>query len=281
MPLDQYESGARTVADFLEKERSLFFPNLRLLDANDIFLASFPRSGNDWVRTMLADVLEQLAGMKTGPRLPVDISVVTPGIYSDDIAESYKYRPHLLAGVGPAYLIVKTHHLVRAPDNKVILLYRRPADVFVSYYHFRSTFGHRWTKDGPDHFAEQILPAWTGYMRHFVDRAAAAPDRMVVLGYEDFHARPVQSLARIAEFAGLAPPDAVLQRAVANHAFDNRRAVEDEYRRTQLPPGATLPELARRGEIGEGARTFSPDMLARIEAETGELYRAAGELARR
>lgn len=281
MPLDQYESGARTVADFLEKERSLFFPNLRLLDADDVFLASFPRSGNDWVRTLLADVLEQLAGLETGPRLPVDISLVTPGIYSDDLTESYKYKPDLLAGNGPDYLIVKTHHLLRAPDNKVILLFRRPADVFVSYYHFRSTFGHRWTKDGPDHFAEQILPAWTGYMQHYIDRAATAPERMVVLAYEDFHARPVESLRRIADFVELDAEDEVLARAVAHHAFDNRRAVEDEYRRTQLPPGAKLPELARRGEVGEGARTFTPETLAKIEAETGSLYAAACDLARR
>lgn len=281
MPLDQYESGARTVADFLEKDRSLFFPNLRLLDADDVFLASFPRSGNDWVRTLLADVLEQLAGLATGPRLPVDISVVTPGIYSDDIAASYKYKPDLLAGKGPDYLVVKTHHLVRAPDNKVVLLFRRPADVFVSYYHFRRTFGHRWTHDGPDHFAAQILPAWTGYMAHFLDRAAAAPERMLVLSYEDFHARPVAALARVAGFVGLDAPAAVLERAVAHHAFDNRRAVEDEYRRTQLPPGATLPALARRGEVGEGERTLSPDTLARIEAETGALYRTACELVRR
>lgn len=279
MPLDQYESGARTVADFLEKERNLFFPNLRLLDGDDVFLASFPRSGNDWLRTLVADVLESQAGLATAPQLPVDISVVTPGIYSDDISQSYKYRPALLNRRGPGFLVVKTHHLVRAPDNKVVLLFRQPADVFVSYYHFRSTVGHRWTHDGPDHFARRILPAWTGYMRHFLDRAAAAPARLLAVSYEALHAAPAAELDRVLRFIGLAAPAAAVAAAVAHHGFANRRAVEDDYRRTMLAPGERLPALARRGEIGEGARTLSAETLALIEAEAAALYRAAAGLA--
>jgi hypothetical protein len=185
----------------------------------------------------------------------------------------------VLRGGGPGFLVVKTHHLVRAPANRVVLLFRQPADVFVSFYHFRRTFGQYMTREGLDRFAEQILPAWCGYMRHFLDRVEARPERALPVAYERLHAAPEAQLGRMLRFLGLAARPAEVAAAVANHCFVNRRRVEAEWRRAQLPSDAKVPVLARRGEIGEGASALAPTTLALIEAEAMPLYRRALALA--
>ena len=89
-----------------------------------MFLVSYPRSGNTWVRFLLANLL------KEGSEVEIDFHNVhryVPEINrNNDIIKSL---------VPPR--VIKSHALYQQSFPKVIYLVRDGRDVYVSYYYYR------------------------------------------------------------------------------------------------------------------------------------------------
>jgi len=143
-----------------------------------VFISSFPRSGNTWIRYLLADVFLQIRGVKTTTELPVHPDKIVPDFYCNWIARRDGSVP------SPAVL-VKTHETflqmqerfggaLPPPDAgqgaaappfrgcKHVYLYRSPEDALVSLYHYHdhhesSRFK---TAAGIDAFCRSNLPLW-------------------------------------------------------------------------------------------------------------------------
>lgn len=101
----------------------MYQTNKKKFNNNDIFLASFPRSGNTWMRLLLSDLILQTQGFSTGTG-----GNIIPDVYRVDIEEwNRDSRINQLP-----FRIIKTHELLQEEYSKIIYSFRKPADSLCS-----------------------------------------------------------------------------------------------------------------------------------------------------
>jgi hypothetical protein len=185
---------------------------------DDTFIVSFPKSGNTWMRFLIANLLH--------PEEPANF-----GNIDRLIPESEGLTRNQLARV-PRPRIMKSHEYFDARFPKVIYIVRDPRDVAVSQFHF---FRKR-RRIGDDYSIEQFVTrfvagetsdygSWGDNVASWLVTRQNSPD-FLLLRYEDVVARTGAELTRVASFLGLrATPDLVAQ-TVERCSADRMRKAE-------------------------------------------------------
>lgn len=245
------------------------------------WLASYPKSGNTWLRALLTNYLRPAAK-------PASInSLVGKGIASDrEHFENYMgldssdmphgavewYRPRfqeVLADALPSPLFIKTHdawrHVEQGGDMRslhstaaasgAVYLVRNPLDVAVSYaHHHRSGIDDAVQRMNDPAAAEangvsillmQRLGTWSGNVASWVDQAELP---VHVVRYEDMLTDPVAAFTAIVRFAGLPWNDEQLALSVENAAFEQLSAQEKRFGFAEKhPPALSFFRAGRAG----------------------------------
>lgn len=156
---------------------------------DDTFLVSYPRSGNTWMRYLLANVLNPWNEWHIK-----NINEVVPDIYQVDIS-SYP-RPR----------IIKSHEPYSGNYPRVIYIYRDGRDVAVSYYDLsRTAFGYTGSFN---EFLLQILRggkevgfgSWQDHVTGWLN--AAQNGNVLCVKYEDLCDNTTDILEKIGCFMG-------------------------------------------------------------------------------
>ena len=223
-----------------------------------IWLASYPKSGNTWLRVFLANY-------RAGGEVPVNINMLRETGYSDsraalyerasattldqlDEARLHRLRPHVhrfLAGLGDEPTLVKTHNAIIRLDGVATItpevttgaihMVRDPRDVAVSVsHHFDLSVDdavdmlcrndYRLATVGRNVFS--FLGGWRRHMASWVDAPGLNTH---VARYEDMLAKPRPTFAAVARYLGLEPDRGRLKRAIGFSAFDQVRSQEDGH----------------------------------------------------
>ncbi|MEQ9642626.1 MAG: sulfotransferase domain-containing protein [Alphaproteobacteria bacterium] len=249
--------------------------NQALLRREDVLLASYPRSGNDWLRLMLADVMLQRAGADfPGGEPALHISAVVPGIYRNDLARTYRHAATVPA-IDLPFLVVKTHEPFADLTERTICLVRRPADALASHFRFQAEHGDGATRDGVEAFCQGQAAAWASFVDGYL---ALPPGRALFVTFEAMVADTGKALARVLDFLGIAATAAETAAAIERQRIDRRRDWERRHRAVD-PRLAALPTLVNEGKVGAGAAALAPETLAEIEAVAGAVYERAAARA--
>ena len=88
---------------------------------NDIFLVSYPKSGNTWLRFLIGNVLFEDFNFK-------NMEELIPDIYVNNNSKLKKFT---------SPRILKSHEYFDPRYSKVIYIVRDPRSVFVSYFEYR------------------------------------------------------------------------------------------------------------------------------------------------
>lgn len=213
--------------------------------ASIIWVASFPRSGNTWVRFLLADLLYGAA--VTSAEVERRIPDIGRGVAAE----------HLY---GRRRTLIKTHwkyHAglpLREDTVGVIYIVRNPLDVMVSALNYARLQG----RDFPGNTANEALGEATNlWIADYVARGStrmwsklgygswednldswtsrAVPFPRIVVRYEDLRAESEAALARICRFLGLSPETKRIAEAVERCSFASMRAMEEHEMSEQLP----------------------------------------------
>lgn len=156
-----------------------------------LWLASYPRSGNTFLRTVLAQCFGLRSGSLYGQDLGNDPAV-------EAMAGHIEQGPDGRIRFGEQQLhIVKTHHLPMDTGPAIYVL-RDGREAVVSLYHFLGQ-----TRSLPDIVeGKTLFGTWADHVRSW------APEKRpntLFLRYEDLvHALP-QTIDRVAEFIGVTP----------------------------------------------------------------------------
>jgi hypothetical protein len=216
--------------------------NHRDLRPGDRLLASYPKSGNTWLRFMLAQLWcgRTVGWDELGDVIPMVDRTATATTTFDDGAR-----------------LVKTHdrclRRYRVPDRRVVYVVRDGRDVAVSYYHHQLREGT--TSGGFGSWLPRFLDGrvdrfgtWAGHVGSWLDAPSGDLVRHVVR-YEDLLADPVEGLGAVAEFLDLGVERPVLERVVADQAADRLRAREagSAYLARRSVGGGTFVRSARAG----------------------------------
>src|ERR1700722_924134 len=222
-----------------------------------VFVSSFPRSGNTWMRFLLADILLQMHGVETTTELPVDPDDLIPEFRCDSIVNRLARCPQWAAE--PPMAFIKTHvsfsrleeissRNIRQPskgqsegsgplrDWRVLYLYRSPEDALVSFYHLClgdvSLRGR--TAHGLDAFCQSAVARWVeNISSHF--RAADDGFPVYFVSYEQLLEKPAIVLGNALRWLGLPDDIQMVERAVSNMQFEKLQAMERQRNKTGRP----------------------------------------------
>ena len=235
-----------------------------------VWLASYPKSGNTWLRAVLTDYLsaaaeqpginDLIAAAHASSRhwfeehMGLDAAHLTAG----ELSRFRRRFQGLLAGVLPSPTFIKTHgafsgdergeSLLAHGANGAIYLLRNPLDVAVSYSHQlmcsasqavgqmcdpQAKEGHR--KRGATTNLPERLTTWSGHVLSWVHQSRLP---VHVARYEDLLAAPLAGFGAIIRFAGLAWDEARLQQSVENTQFERLREQEERSPFREKNPAA-------------------------------------------
>jgi hypothetical protein len=256
-----------------------------------VWLASYPKSGNTWLRAFLHNYLTQTESPHDINRLhELTLGESDSGHFRRHdprasrrytLAEVQRLRPLVhrdFMAAGPTLVFVKTHNasLVVAGVPTVtpevtagaIYIVRDPRDVAVSYARhldrsIDATIALMATRDlmvgGDDAHVQEIIGSWSVHV-HFWTRNPNP--RLLVLRYEDLLADPARWFGDVIRFLGEDPPPERLARAVAFSSFDVLRAQEISRGFVERP--GTARAFFRAGEAGQWRAILSPEQAAAI-----------------
>lgn len=264
-----------------------------------LWLASYPKSGNTWVRIFL----ENLFRNTTEPAPINELNVVSlsdsgPGSYEDlagrplaELSEEdiLALRPVLqrrFAG-GAETAIVKTHNRIGMHMDRPVIsleytmgaLYvvRNVFDVTVSLAnHFGSSIDDavmmacspetrtRTTKAA----VVQYLGSWSGHYRSWTGVPGFEP---LVLRYEDLRARPFKEFSRVVKFLNLPSPADRIKRAIR---FSNFEEVSRQEKSTGFRERVRADQtFFREGRVGGWRRHLTEDHVRTLVDAHGDVLR--------
>jgi len=258
-----------------------------------VWLASYPKCGNTWVRFMLS------AAVFGVPERSSEVPARIPDIHQRDRWSESEETGNIAA----PYRFIKTHfkltdaHPLLDETSRAIHIIRDPRDVIHSALNYRALTGQgqrTWTQRG---YTRSFIRAGGDKHWHKVgfgswaDNAASwrATDRFPVLGvrYEDLKAEPAAQLERMMSFLEI-PIDAQrLGDAVEASRFESMRAMEvREKKATQSGEnGMFIGDKAaarkgllfvNKGRSGQSLDSIGKGLDARLTMRMGDAMRAYG-----
>jgi Sulfotransferase domain len=256
-----------------------------------IWLASYPKSGNTWVRAFLHNLLRdppegydinRISDFTIGD---ADVPWYTPfigrppGDWSREEVARVRPRAHeAMTRAYPDSVFVKTHNALVADQfgplipleltAGAIYVVRNPLDVAVSYGHHLG----RSIDDIVDLLNSsdtgnpnttitvyQILRSWSEHVQSWTGRPHPA---LHVVRYEDLLEKPEPSFAALARFLGLKPPAHRLRRAVEHASFRElqRREAAGGFKERS----SVAERFFREGRSGQWREALTPAQVKRI-----------------
>lgn len=259
------------------------------------WLASYPKSGNTWMRILLTNYLRNgdspadINSLDGGPiasaRGVFDDAV---GIEASDLTqdEIERYRPFVyeqLSEQAKEPLFLKVHDaftytpygyplLSKSATAGVLYLVRNPLDVAVSFAHHSArpveTMVARMGEpdfcfvDNPKRLHNQLrqrLLTWSGHVTSWLDE----PDlRTRVVRYEDLKADTVGQFTEVVRFCGLEEDGDRIARAVEFSSFQQVQQQEQAQGFGEKMPLAE--SFFRRGVVGSWREALSPDLMDKL-----------------
>lgn len=233
--------------------------------ARDVFLVSYPRSGNTWLRAVIAHIL-----CGEAPRSLRELDYVVPDIH-------YAVPINLVRKM-PGY-VVKSHESLRdwsasSKYKRVIYLVRDPRDAILSFHGYvKNTSGYEGKIDefAKDVCAGRIFPcSWQEHVESWTYPSTQTADLdMLVLRYEDLNASPRKHFRQIADFLRVEASESFIAHVVALSSADEMRKRELVGNRPTIHSSAPFfIGDARPGQwIGQVEQAIA-DMIASFAGRT-------------
>ena len=214
------------------------------LKPQDIFQASYPRSGSTWLRFILFQILQ---GEEAGF-----------GKIDKCIPEIHQHRgvPPILPAGGR---LIKTHEQYRKEYTRSVLLVRDVRDVILSSHARAVELGLApLVSNGDfDSFMLSMLEgralqmgSWQEHTRTWLDSPLAKNGNLLVVRYEDLRNKPERALGQLLEFLGVTADSRVIRKAIDDNSLQQMRAKEDKARKA----GEQTALLEANKRIGEEGR---------------------------
>jgi tetratricopeptide (TPR) repeat protein len=250
-----------------------YLTNLRLLKKTDIFLASYPRSGNTWIRLLLSDALLQLQGFQTttGGNIIPDAYKISINEWNNQIDTKIKFR------------IIKTHEPLFIQqtlelENRVFYLFRKPADCLCSFYYYSLRYEKNKENDkGIDEFCLDTLEQWCSHVTTYIGYKQENPESIIFLSYEKLSYNPVEVMNYIIGLLGWKNYQLVCKKSVKNQEFNKLKNLSKEEKPEKMGfwEDNGYQDFFRKGKVNSSQEELSPETLRIIEEKAMPIYKQA------
>jgi hypothetical protein len=238
---------------------------------DDVFLVSYPKSGNTWTRFLIANLVY--------PEKNPDFSNINDLVPDPEAMAKRDLerasRPRLL----------KSHQYFDPRYPKVVYIVRDPRDVVLSEYHFDIK-----RRAIPDDFPvpEFVARFVRGEVNHqsgtWFENAASwfytrrRDPRFLLVKYESLQSQAMDEMERIANFLGISATPERLAFAIEQSSADRMRELEKKQAHLWSSTRETRKDkpFVRAAKSGGWKAELSESSLAQIESAWGGLMREIG-----
>ena len=274
-----------------------------------VWLASFPKSGNTWVRLFLTayrhpeqeevdingvdvslhagnrDLFDRVIGLEASDLTPAEIERFRPDVYRQLAAEAEE--PHFIkvhdrwrrtpdgGPLFPPEITAATLYIVRDP--------RAVAPSYANHYGISidEAIVQMATSDSTlatplDHLPSQLPQSMGSWSQHVLSWLDQAELPVHLVRYEDLHAAPETAFAGILRCAGLPVASDRLVAALAQTRFERLQAQEAAVGFKERLSAA--PRFFRQGRPNHWREELTPAQIARIERDHGVVMARLGYL---
>ncbi len=237
---------------------------------DDIFIVSYPKSGNTWTRFLIANLVH--------PAPPIDFSnidTIIPEMESLSKRDLEKLpRPRIL----------KSHEYFDPHYRKIIYVVRDPRDVVLSQYHFHRKRNVVVDNSPMETFVTRFVAGETSDYGSWGENVASWLSTrwnhpgFLLLRYEDMIHDIVRELAKVASFLAIDAPEESLRRAAERSSSDQMRRLEKQQGQNWSLTKKTRSDIpfVRSAKAGGWKAELSPNGIRAIESAWSPLMRQLG-----
>ncbi len=240
---------------------------------SDIFLVSYPRSGNTWLRFLLANLF--------GSDEPISFANI-----EQKIPDIYQNPDKVMCRL-PIPRVLKSHEYFDARYPKVIYLVRDPRDVVLSYYAYHqkngwllpneqlTAFGERFVTDG----LYDVFGSWGHHVGSWL-QADLGSEQFLLCRYEDLMERPLSELQKISAFLRQDWSESVMIGAMDESSLYRMRHLEQKQASNWATTRKTQQDIPfiGSGEVGGWQQKLPSQSVALIESTWPQLMQKLGYL---
>lgn len=244
--------------------------NLRIFP-DDVFLVSYPKSGNTWTRFLIANLVY--------PERQPDFANINE-LVPDPEALSKRHLERL-----PRPRILKSHQYFDPRYRRMICIVRDPRDVVLSEYHF----GIKRRVVSDDYPLEQFVNlfihgevdhpygSWGENVASWFYTRRHDPGFLLVR-YEALQSQAMEQMERIAGFLHLSPDPQRFSFAIAQSSASRMRELEKQQAHLWSSTRETRPDrpFVRKATAGGWKSELPQACIARIESAWGGLMEDLG-----
>lgn len=260
-------AGRRRLAKSSRARRAFNHLRYRSVESGDVLLVSYPKSGNTWLRFILAEILFGV---------PPDFDAID-GLVPQVGAHGAASR--MLPGGGR---LLKSHEarssISLSPGTKAVYVIRDGRDVAASYYYGRLRRGH--FEGSFSAFLDEFLAGrldgygtWSEHVRSWCEGSSDAS--LCLVRYEDILADPHAEVTRVLGFLGLDVSPETVDSAIERNAASNMRAKEAGSKLRSLSKRDDI-SFVRAGRAGTWMDLFEPQHLEAFELASGHALALGG-----
>jgi hypothetical protein len=260
----------------LSRVNDVLFRRLRLereitVYPDDVFLTSYPRSGNTWMRFLVGNLVHQ-----NEPVSFLNLERLLPDMYIHSDREMRSL---------PRPRVIKSHECFDPRYQRIVYIVRDPRDVAVSNYYWELKKGS--FLDGfplqefvPRWMASQYWPRLGSWGDHVTSWLSTRKNHagFVLLRYEDLKEHTARELEKVALLLRIEPTAERLGRAVELSSADRMRELENKEGGKWLQTKYTRQDKPFVGKASQGGwKTVLPhESVALIESTWSNLMDELG-----
>ena len=187
----------------------------------DVYLVSYPRSGNTWMRVILAELIYSKSGESLN-----DLGYYIPDIY---------WKPKKEDVIKSEFNVIKSHELFSIPQygphNKVIYIIRDPRDVVISYFKYKTAFGLSIQFDQFvfDWINGRIKPSsWQEHINSWTGKGIENHKMKIhYVKYEDLLINSFEEVKKISEFINIKKSRDEIENAIKKASLEKMQKKEE------------------------------------------------------